>query len=151
MSHIRGQKDFFCGLLFLLVGAGALIVAQEYSFGTARRMGPGFFPVVLGAFLGLLGAFLMTRGVVGGRNAVDRLALKPAMLICGSALAFALAIKPLGLVVSVVLVVLVSSADGRNARPIPVLILALSLAAFSAGVFVYLLSQPLPLFGYLLD
>jgi hypothetical protein len=55
---IKSQKDFFSGLMFTLVGAAFAWGATNYSIGTGARMGPGYFPLLLGIFLAVLGAFI---------------------------------------------------------------------------------------------
>lgn len=55
---IKSQKDFFSGLMFTLVGAGFAWGATNYNVGTGARMGPGYFPLLLGIFLAVLGAFI---------------------------------------------------------------------------------------------
>jgi hypothetical protein len=61
-TRLRQSKDFLAGLILLLIGAGAIVVAREYPFGTAMRMGSGYFPTVLGAILVGFGVFLVARG-----------------------------------------------------------------------------------------
>ena len=65
---LRGSKDFLAGLLFLAIGAGAMVVARGYPFGTTARMGSGYFPTVLGGVLVLFGVFLMARGARSGER-----------------------------------------------------------------------------------
>ena len=56
MEMIKSQKDFFAGLLFLVLGVAFALGAQTYNVGTGARMGPGYFPLMLGVVLALLGA-----------------------------------------------------------------------------------------------
>ena len=56
---IKSQKDFFSGLMFLVVGGGFAWGATTYSVGTGARMGPGYFPLLLGILLGIIGAAIM--------------------------------------------------------------------------------------------
>ena len=55
---IKSQQDFFSGLMFTLVGGGFAWGATNYTIGTGARMGPGYFPLLLGIFLAVLGAFI---------------------------------------------------------------------------------------------
>ena len=61
---IANGKDFWAGLMFLGFGLGFMIVAQDYAMGTAVRMGPAYFPTVLGGILAVLGAIILFRGFV---------------------------------------------------------------------------------------
>ena len=61
---IKSQKDFFSGLMFTLVGGGFAVGAMNYSVGTGARMGPGYFPLLLGIVLAVLGAFIIFYSLV---------------------------------------------------------------------------------------
>ena len=61
--ELRNNKDFWAGMMFFGTGAGAMIIARHYPFGTTLRMGPGYFPMVLGGILIVFGAFIMLRGL----------------------------------------------------------------------------------------
>ena len=63
MFQIKGPKDFWTGVLFFGVGAAAFLIARTYSFGTASRMGAGYFPAVLSALLMFFGVLLLLRGL----------------------------------------------------------------------------------------
>ena len=66
--ELRDNKDFLAGLLFIAIGLVAVAVARNYPFGTAMRMGSGYFPTVLGGILILLGAWVMGRGLRSGEK-----------------------------------------------------------------------------------
>ena len=61
--RIRHSKDFFAGLIFIAVGVIAVIVGRDYSLGTTTRMGPGYFPALLGWLLAILGAIILFRSI----------------------------------------------------------------------------------------
>jgi len=61
---ILSQKDFFAGLLYAVVGGAFAIGATGYNLGTAARMGPGYFPLMLGVLLGVIGLYIMFKAVV---------------------------------------------------------------------------------------
>jgi ABC-type Mn2+/Zn2+ transport system permease subunit len=108
-------------------------------------MGPGYFPMLLGGVLGLLGIILVARSLVNAGEAVGRLHLIPLLVIALGVCLFGLAIERLGLVVTLIAVVAVTAFASRDSRPLEVSALALVLAAFSVGVFVYALRLPLPI------
>ena len=62
--NIRAPKDFWSGIMFLAFAAVALLTARGYSLGSAGRMGPGYFPMLLGGVLALLGLVLVLRSLV---------------------------------------------------------------------------------------
>ena len=61
---IRNMKDFLAGLMFIAFGAAAAGLAQNYNMGTAARMGPGYFPTVLGGVLAVLGVIILMESFV---------------------------------------------------------------------------------------
>ena len=65
---LRKSEDFLAGLLFILIGGLAIVIARNYPMGSAMRMGPGYFPTVLGGLLCLFGIYLFVRGVLSGGN-----------------------------------------------------------------------------------
>ncbi len=68
--RIRSQRDFWCGLLFVAIGVAVMVLARTYRLGTAARMGPGYFPTLLGGLLALLGLTLAVPALVQGRRAI---------------------------------------------------------------------------------
>jgi hypothetical protein len=61
---ITNGKDFWAGLMFIGFGLGFMIVANNYAMGNAVRMGPAYFPTVLGGMLAVLGAAIFFRAFV---------------------------------------------------------------------------------------
>src|SRR5882757_1698257 len=141
---IRAPKDFWTGIMFLAFAAVALLAAHGYALGTAGRMGPGYFPMLLGGVLALLGLILVVRSFAIDGEPVTRLHLLPLVVIAIAVCLFGLLIERLGLVVSLVAVTIVSALASRESQPVEYTALALVLAAFSVGVFVYALRLPLP-------
>jgi hypothetical protein len=130
--------------MFLAFAAVALLAAHGYALGTAGRMGPGYFPMLLGGVLALLGLILVVRSFAIDGEPVTRLHLLPLVVIAIAVCLFGLLIERLGLVVSLIAVTIVSALASRESRPVEYTALALVLAAFSVGVFVYALRLPLP-------
>jgi hypothetical protein len=144
---IKHHKDFFSGLFFLLFGIAVMYIARNYDFGTARRMGPGYFPTVLGGILIAFSLLLIARSFFGERDPVDRIAVKPVFLILAGVLFFGLTIRWLGLPIAIIGMVLMGSAGSKASRPLPSVLLAVGLALFSVLVFVKGLGQPMPILG----
>lgn len=143
--HIRAPKDFWSGIMFLAFAAVALLAASDYAIGSARRMGPGYFPVVLGSVLGLLGIVLVIRSLMIKGEAVERVRFVAIIVIILGIVLFGITIQWLGVVVALIIVTVVSAFASRESRPLEVSALALVLTALSVGVFVYALRLPLPL------
>jgi hypothetical protein len=143
--HIRAPKDFWSGIMFLAFAAVALLAARGYSVGTSGRMGPGYFPILLGAVLGGLGLILVVRSFLIAGEGLTRLHLLPLAIIALGVCLFGAFIERLGLVISLIVVTVVTALASRESRPVEFVALALVLTAFSVGVFVYALRLPLPL------
>jgi len=142
---IRAPKDFWSGLMFLAFAAVALLSARGYSLGSAGKMGPGYFPLLLGLVLALIGAILVARSFVIQGERVGRLSVLPLMVVVLGVCLFAFSIGTLGLVVALVAVTVVSAlASWKDFRLREAALLAAALAAFAVGVFVYGLRLPLP-------
>ena len=147
---LRSSKDFLAGLLFLAIGAAAILVARNYPFGTTMRMGSGYFPTVLGAILVLFGVFLMARGVRVEKRSGERAPLtwgwRPLACIVASMLLFGFLLPRLGLVPALVAQFFTAAFGGREFRFKEVLALTALMTAFAVGVFLYLLKLPFQLF-----
>ena len=65
---LSNNKDIWSGLMLIVIGAAAILVARNYPFGTALRMGPGFFPVMLGGLLIVFGLTILAIGLRQGES-----------------------------------------------------------------------------------
>jgi len=145
MKDLRHSKDFLAGLIFLVIGAGAMLVAREYPFGTAMRMGSGYFPTVLGAVLALFGLFLIGRGIKTAKRAPITWGWKPLACLVASMILFGLLVTRLGLAPALLALFFTAAAGGREFRWGEVLVLAATMTAFAAAVFLYVLKLPFEL------
>jgi hypothetical protein len=144
---VRDPKDFWSGAIFLGVGLGAVVFAREHSMGTATRMGPAYFPTVLGALLALIGLILAVRSLVMAGERIDRPALRMLALVLGANVLFGLLLRQFGLAISLLALVMVSGCASQRFTWGASLGLAIGLAAFSVLVFVKVLGLPIPLLG----
>jgi len=144
--RIKNFKNFCAGLLFILFGVAFTWGATRYSMGSAAKMGPGYFPLILGGLLSILGGIIFVRSLVNrsGDGRVGQILLKPGVLVFGSIAAFALLLKTAGLVVSIFALILVASFASREARFRDSLISAVLLCAVSLAIFVYGLNLQIP-------
>ncbi len=140
---IRNKKDFYSGLLFILFGLLAMLIAWNYPMGTTGRMGPGYFPTLLGSLLFLLGLIIAGRSFLLQWEAAKPWAFRPLLLILGAVVAFALLVEPLGLLIATVLLVAGSSLANPEFRVKEILVLVLLLIGMAIGIFRYILGLPL--------
>ena len=141
-------QDAALGALFLAVGATALLLAFEYPFGTPSRMGPGFFPVIVGSLLGLTGIAILVRGRLASSEVIKSGRWKPLLIVPFSVALFGLLVEKLGLPLAV-LILSVGAATASISFRLSWKAAA-GAAAFSAGcalVFVELLGLPIPIVG----
>jgi hypothetical protein len=144
--RIKNFKDFYTGVLFILFGAAFTWGATKYNMGTAAKMGPGYFPFILGGLLIALGVIVFTRSLVSPSDDshVGRFAVKSAVLMFGSIAAFALVLRTLGLVVAIFAIILISSLASSESRFKETLISAVVLCLASLAMFVYGLNLQIP-------
>jgi putative tricarboxylic transport membrane protein len=145
MMRIRSPKDFWAGLIFIAIGGGFVLPAQQYRLGDMHRMGPAMFPTLVGVLLAALGLIIAMRAFALDGAPVPRFEARPIGVSLLAIVLFGVALQWLGLVAAVAVLVLVGAYAARNARPLENLALAAALIAFSVGVFVWLLGLPLPL------
>lgn len=142
---LRNNKDFFAGLLMLAIGAGGFYMALGYPFGTAVRMGPGYFPRVLAGILMAFGLFVLIRGILTSEKVTGKWGWKPLAFITVSLVAFGFVMDRYGLIPALVVMFFVAALGGHEFKFIEVLILTAVMSAFAVGVFVYGLGLPYPL------
>lgn len=153
--QLKHQKDFFSGLLFMATGLGFAWSASRYTVGTASHMGPGFFPLLLGALLTILGGVIVYKSLLfetedGGR--IGPWAWRPVIYVVLANLSFgvligglsSIGLPPMGLVAAIGVLTVVAARAGTEFRWKEVLALALILAAGSYVTFVLLLKLQLP-------
>jgi hypothetical protein len=127
------------------VGIAFMVLAQRYRLGTPARMGPGFFPTILGGVLVALGLSLTVPALIRSGEPLPRFRLRPLLSILAAVIVFALLLQPLGFVLAAVILVLIGGFADPELPPVETLGLALLLTVFSVGIFVALLGLPLPL------
>jgi Tripartite tricarboxylate transporter TctB family len=156
--RIKSQKDFFAGVMFLVVGALFAIGATKYNVGSAARMGPGYFPLLLGVLLAVLGAGIIfysmvhnpTHGDLGDK--VGKWAWKPLAFVLGANLAFgvllgglpAIKFPSFGLIAAIYALTFIASKAGHGFKVRDVFILATVLAVGSYLAFIVLLKLQIP-------
>lgn len=137
MAKIRHPKDFAAGLMFILFGAFALIVAAGYPLGTAARMGPGYFPRILGILLIIFGVILALRSLKLEGSPIHFGSPVPALIVLGSVVLFGIIVPKAGLVVSTLMLIMLASSASKEFRWKEALVSGIVLATLSVLGFVY--------------
>ena len=139
--------DVVAGLVF--IGLGLLFGLQSLGLeiGTALRMGPGYAPLVLSVVLTILGALILVGAWTSAGGEVGPLAWRGMAFILPAPILFGLAVRPLGFVPAVFLASLIACGASPRMRPVPALILAVTVTVFATLVFSYALGLPFRRFG----
>jgi hypothetical protein len=142
---IKAPRDFWAGLMFIAFGLGFVLVARNYDMGTAVRMGPAYFPTLLGGLLLFLGLIVFVQSITVSGSPLPRFAFRPLIVILIAIGLFGVLIRSVGLVPATVVLVVVSSVGNYEFRTKEVVIMAIGLTLFAVGVFSYGLGLPFKL------
>lgn len=148
---IKSPKDFWAGLMFIAFGLFFVVISGNYQMGSAVRMGPAYFPKVLGGMMAVLGAIVFFQSLVLQGPKVPHLSFKPLFYISLSLVLFGYLLKPLGFILSLVVLVFVCAFGGHEFKAKEVAILTVVLIIFSVLVFVKGLTLPFPLWPEFMD
>ena len=146
IPRLLKNKDFWAGLMFIGFGVAAMFIAREYRFGSAVRMGPGFFPTILGGILIAFGVCIMAVGLRNGERIEGRLSIRTLVLLPLSLVLFGLLMQWAGFIPAIVVLIFVSAASGKEFHILEVLILTVILAVAASALFIWGLELPYPLF-----
>jgi len=148
---IKSPKDFWSGLMFIAFGLFFVVVARNYQMGSAVRMGPAYFPTVLGGIMAVLGAIVLFQSLVVKGAPFPKLSFKPIFFISLALVLFGYLLKPLGFILSLAILVYVCAFGGHEFKVKEVSILTVVLIIFSVLVFVKGLTLPFPLWPAFMD
>jgi hypothetical protein len=144
-SEVRSNKDFWAGLMLIAIGAAAMFISRDYRFGSALRMGPGFFPVILSGVLIVFGVCIMAVGLKSGEKIQGRLSLRALILLPLSLVLFGVLMEKAGFLPALVALVFLSAFSGREFKFVEVSLLTVLLTVASAALFIWGLGLPYPL------
>jgi hypothetical protein len=142
---LANNKDVWGGLMLIAIGAAAVLIARDYPFGTALRMGPGYFPVILGALLILFGLAILAGGLRRGEQIAGSWSLRALVVLPLSLILFGVLMQYGGFVPAMLVLIVGSATASSEFRLVEVLLFALGLTALSVAVFVWALGLPYPL------
>jgi hypothetical protein len=159
LVKIKSQKDFLSGLMFLVVGGVFAWGATSYSIGNGARMGPGYFPLMLGILLAILGCIILFGSLIvetPDGDKVSKIAWKPLCYILGSNLIFgvllgglpSIGLPPMGLVAAIFALIIIASKAGDEFEWKSVIILSAILSAGSYLAFIALLKLQMPVWPW---
>lgn len=145
---IKSQRDFWSGLMFVVVGVVFAVGATNYSMGTSARPGPGYFPLILSILMAILGGFVLFKSLTietEGGDPIGAIAWRPLLVIVASITVFGLALPRLGLAITVPILIVMTSLAGDEFKWKGVLATAVVLTVGSWAIFVLGLKLVIPM------
>ena len=139
---MRLTKDLLAGLMFCAFGVGAAVVARDYNFGSLSRMGSGFFPIVIGLGIAMLGAIITAQALLKPESSepIGTIELKPVFFVGVAIIVFGFLVDDWGLIAALVALIVLARFGGHEGTPLEVAIMVVVLTAIAIAVFVYALS-----------
>jgi hypothetical protein len=145
MGRLLTSKDFLAGNLYMAFGLLGLWLGRTLEIGTASAMEAGYFPRLVCMVLVALGAALAVISLLRPGEVPDRGTWRQFVFVTLSCLAFALLLRPLGLVLTLLISTVLARFAGGNLRPLALVLLCLILIVANVGIFVIALKIPIPL------
>ncbi len=133
---VHNQKDFWSGVMFILIGILFIIWSMDYQFGTASRMGPGYFPTVLGGLQVMFGIAVMWPSFKGPDVRVTAFGWRGILVILGAVTLYALLLPHVGFVAALTALIIASSMASKEFTWPATLISVVVLGILSYLVFV---------------
>ena len=148
-AEIHTNRDFWAGVMLIATGVASVFIARTYPFGTAFRMGPGYFPSILGGILIVFGLSLLVRGLRSTDKIVGGWSLRALIVLPLSFVLFGWLMDHAGFVPALVVLIFGSALGSREFKLVEVLLLTAIVTLMSVGIFIWLLGLPYPLIvGY---
>ena len=144
-QELRKNKDFWAGMMLIGIGAAAMFIARDYRFGSASRMGPGFFPTFLSVTLIAFGGAIMAAGLRSGEKIQGSLSLRALVLLPSSLVLFGILMEVAGFIPALVALAFLSAASGREFKFVEVSLMTVLLTVGSVALFIWGLGLPYPL------
>lgn len=144
---LQRNKDFLAGLMFIVVGCGAMFMARDYPFGSALRMGPGYFPTVLGGLVTLGGIVVLIQGLVKQPPITRTWSVRALLILPTAAFIFGVLMEMAGFVPAIFGLTLISALSSPEFKWKEQVLLAAALTLGCVSLFIWGLGLPYPLFA----
>lgn len=143
--NLLSNRDFLAGLMFISIGAVAMFMSRDYPMGSALRMGPGYFPMVLGGIMVGFGILVMIQGLKSQEKVQGNWSLRALFILPLATVIFGVLMEETGFIPALVVLIFISAAAGDQFKWLEVLAMAIALTAACVGLFIYGLGLPYPL------
>jgi len=141
----RNNRDFFAGLLYIVTGAVGMWIARDYPFGSALRMGPGYFPSVLGGMMIAFGIAVLMMGVKNNEKMKGGWSFRALIVLPLATVAFGVLREAAGFIPAMLVLMPFAAAAGREFKWVEVILLTIGLTVLCTAMFIYGLGLPYPL------
>ena len=141
----RHNRDFFAGLLYIFIGALGMFIARDYPFGSALRMGPGYFPSVLGGMMIAFGVAVMMMGVKNNEKMKPYWSFRALIMLPLATVVFGVMMEEAGFIPALLVLIPLSAAAGKEFKVVEIALLTIGLTILSTLLFIKGLGLPYPL------
>jgi hypothetical protein len=145
MFRVKSPQDLGAAILFLTIGIAGIYFGRDLTFGTASKMGPGYFPTILSCIIVLIGTIVGLKSLVIEGPSIEPIKLRPILFILASILAFGYLIDQIGLAITTAGLAIFAAYARRDVNLKETVVLAVCLSGFAIAIFAYALGQPLPI------
>jgi len=142
----RTNKDLWAGLMYIGTGALGMWIARDYPFGSALRMGPGYFPTVLGGIMVAMGIYVLVLGLRKDHEKIQgNWSIRALIVLPISMVVFGFLMEEAGFIPAMAALIPISAAAGRDFKWLEVVPLTIGLTILCAAGFIFALGLPYPL------
>jgi len=142
----RTNKDLWAGLMYITTGALGMWIARDYPFGSALRMGPGYFPTVLGGIMVVMGLYVLALGLRKDHEKIQgNWSIRALIVLPISMVVFGYLMEEAGFIPAMAALIPISAAAGRDFKWLEVVPLTIGLTIACAAGFIFALGLPYPL------
>jgi hypothetical protein len=145
MLRVKSPQDFGAAILFLIIGIAGIYFGRDLAFGSASKMGPGYFPTMLSCIIALIGTVVGVRSLAIEGPPIEPVKLRPLLFILVAIVAFGYLIEQIGLAISTAGLAIFAAYARHDVNLKETIVFAVFLSVFAIGVFAYALGQPLPI------
>ena len=142
---LHDNKNFLSGLFFIGTGGLGIFMAQDYPMGTALRMGPGYFPIVLSGMLILFGIYCLIQGLLNPEALKHNWSPRALLILPIATVVFGLLMEHAGFIPALIILIFISAYAGSEFKFWEVLVMAIGLTIGSWALFIWGLGLPYPL------
>lgn len=144
MVRVRSPQDLGAGAVFILIGIAGFVLGRDLAIGSAARMGPGYFPMLLSGLIVMIGVIVAFRGLTVEGPALEKFHIRPLAFVLAAIVVSGYLMGWFGLVITTVIVTIIASYARQQVNLRETLLLGVGMGIFAVLVFVYALGQPLP-------